>query len=285
MSSLLFHIASGHSYFTGITLLLLAVFVSTRQRSKLRPLWLIVAIIGVVAIGVSSTPIPAWCVVILGLVLFALLLCRFKKSWHGWAPWLVAIGCLLLLIVEAPYHLMPEFKPASARSLTVIGDSVTAGVADEQTWPRLLAREHHLQLQDLSHVGYRTSNALEKAKQQPITSPLVIIEIGGNDLLGGTSVRQFERDLDALLSHLSSENRQIVMFELPLPPFFHRYGEVQRGIAWRHGVQLIPKRVFMSVIADEESTVDGIHLSQHGQNRMARKVWSVVNDAYASDGH
>ena len=56
---------------------------------------------------------------------------------------------------------------------------------------------------------------------------MIVVEIGGNDILGGTPAKQFERDLDQLLSVLAvQENRQVLMFELPLPPFYNAYGRV-----------------------------------------------------------
>ena len=121
---------------------------------------------------------------------------------------------------------------------------------------------------------------MKRVQTQSIESAVVVVEIGGNDILGTTTVAQFERDLDALLTFLTANDRQIVMFELPLPPFFLEYGRVQRRMAAKHRVGLIPKRLFLSVIADRQATLDTIHLSQSGHRRMADCVWRVVRFAF-----
>jgi hypothetical protein len=46
------------------------------------------------------------------------------------------------------------------------------------------------------------------------------------------------------------------------------------------GITLIPKRVFLSVIAGDDSTLDSIHLSQSGHQTMADTVWRSVVSAF-----
>ena len=41
-------------------------------------------------------------------------------------------------------------------------------------------------------------------------------------------------------------------------------------------------RVFLSVIAGRDSTLDSIHLSQAGHERMAECVWGLVESAFSS---
>ncbi len=189
-------------------------------------------------------------------------------------------------MIEAPYHVTRSLQPASDRSLSVIGDSITAGMGgndNAETWPRILARTRGLNVQDISHAGETTASALKRTRLQPITAPVVVVEIGGNDLLGSTTAAQFADDLEALLSHVATRDRQVVMFELPLPPFCHEYGHVQRSIAARHNVILVPKRVLLSILAGGDSTVDTIHLTQAGHQVMADRVWSLIQAAYEVD--
>jgi acyl-CoA thioesterase-1 len=84
------------------------------------------------------------------------------------------------------------------------------------------------------------------------------------------------------MGYLASPDRQIVMFELPLPPFCNQYGRIQRTLAQRHQVKLIPKRIFLSIIAGDGSTLDSIHLSQTGHQKMADCVWGIIEPAFAS---
>ena len=105
---------------------------------------------------------------------------------------------------------------------------------------------------------------------------LVLIELGGNDLIAGEPSDVFARGLEELLANLAAPERIIVMFELPLLPDRTAYGRIQRRLAERHGVWLIPKRYLTSVIAGQDATSDGLHLTDVGAGRMAALVARVL---------
>ncbi|HUS39386.1 MAG TPA: GDSL-type esterase/lipase family protein [Pirellulales bacterium] len=283
MNWLVYHIVSGHAFFTGVTLLIIAAVSSTRSHPIVRRVTVLTFLVGVIAVVVSSTAIPYWYYGIAVVATLAWIASRYRKRWRRWAPYAVSSVWLIAAFIELPYHFTHALRPTPTRTITIIGDSVTAGVGGDETaetWPSILAREHSLQVQDISHMGATAASALKRAKSHSIKSYLVVIEIGGNDLLGSTTSSQFARDLDALLAHLAAEDRQLIMFELPLPPFYHEYGRVQRSVAAKHNVALVPKRVFLSVIAGSDSTFDTIHLSQSGHQFMADCVWRLVKSAF-----
>jgi acyl-CoA thioesterase I len=283
MNWLVYHIVSGQSFFTGIVLIVIAAFASTWTKPVFSRITVLSFLIGVIAVGVSSTAIPYWYYAVAVIVTLVWIATRFKKEWRRQAACWMAGAWLIAALIELPYHLTYSLKPATTRTITVIGDSVTAGVdGDEtsETWPSLLARQHQVEVQDISHIGETAASALKRVQTQSIESAVVVVEIGGNDILGSTTTAEFARDLEALLAALEFPGRQVIMFELPLPPFCHEFGRIQRTVAARHNVTLIPKRVFLSVIAGSESTLDTIHLSQSGHQFMAETVWSLVEDAF-----
>ena len=278
------HVASGQAFFTGATLFVAAAVVSLFLPRIANRLALWTLLLGGTAVAVSSTPIPYWyyAVVAVASVGWAVATC-VGKAQRG-AVIAVVVLWLIAVVLEAPYHVVPRLQPASSRTLTVLGDSVTAGMgADDKSekWPAILAKQHDLTVQDLSHMGETVGSARKRLACCRITGAVVIVEIGGNDLLGGTPVRQFAHDLDALLERVCSPERQVMMFELPLPPFSHEYGRVQRQLARKYGVALIPKRIFLSVLASDGATLDTIHLSQSGHQLMAECVWGLLRPAFS----
>ena len=88
------------------------------------------------------------------------------------------------------------------------------------------------------------------------------------------------RDLEALLSRLKSNGRTVIVLELPLPPTFNRYGEIQRRLARRHGVRLVPKRVLLGILTTGGATLDSVHLSETGQALMAETIWGILRPAF-----
>src|SRR5260370_26553051 len=73
-------------------------------------------------------------------------------------------------------------------------------------------------VKNLSRPGAQVAEGQDMAGEVIPDDRLVLIEIGGNDLLGGESSVAFEKNLDATLSKLAMPGRTMVMFELPLLP-------------------------------------------------------------------
>jgi acyl-CoA thioesterase-1 len=177
---------------------------------------------------------------------------------------------------------MPVLAAVQERQIAVIGDSLTAGYGESdltRKWPAILRDRHGVAVEDFSKAGATVASAAQGLEQVSIDAPVVIVEIGGNDFLGGGSVAAFEAGLDALLKAVCQPGRQVAMFELPIPPLYEGFGRVQRDLASRHGVALIPKRILLSVIAAADATVDSLHLTQQGHDEMADVVWTLLEPA------
>ncbi len=187
MNGLVFHIASGDAFFTGVVLLLIAAFSSSRLRPFFRRVTVLSFLMGAIAIAVSATPLPYWCSGLALAATLAWIASFFKKDWRRWATYVFVGAWWIAAGTEIPYRFAPSLRPAPNRDLTILGDSVTAGMGDSdtsETWPNILAREHDLRVQDLSYPGANTASALKRAQSHSIDSPVVVVEIGGNDMLG-----------------------------------------------------------------------------------------------------
>ena len=282
-SLLVYHIGSGHPFFSGIAFIQLAGLSAFLRRGR----WLAVCRVasvcaGAILVAVSSTPLPAWFYAIAGAVTlawFALegpIRSKHRRSSLGFRYAMLAIWWLGIAL-ELPFHVMHAIPLLQHPPVFLVGDSLSAGIGgDIETWPKRLARSHHVVVHDLSRSGADTATALRQAEQVSGSTSLVLVEIGGNDVLRATRPDAFEQALDVLLAKLRDNGRTIIMFELPLPPFHNRYGDTQRRLAARHGVLLIPKRVLIGVMTSEGATLDTIHLSDRGHALMAETVWDII---------
>jgi acyl-CoA thioesterase-1 len=196
---------------------------------------------------------------------------------------ITAAGALVILLIllaalELPYRARPILTGQRADHLVVIGDSVSAGIAtDESRWPTLFQKITGIRTINLAQPAAQTADAMEQAKKLTSRDTLVLIEIGGNDIITGVPAAEFNRDLDALLAACSRPGRTVIMFELPLLPYRIEYGRSQRSLADKYHVQLIPKRFFIDAISGSDATVDGLHLSPQGARTMASLVQSLVS--------
>jgi lysophospholipase L1-like esterase len=198
------------------------------------------------------------------------------------APWLPRAGVLIrfLCLTAALFEISAtrSWEPVHAvNSLCVIGDSITAGLNDgEFTWPQRLAHGISIDVRDASQPGATLRSASQQAESLADDRTSLLLEIGGNDLLAGRTVGEFQADCEALCSRVADPGRTIWMCELPLPPLCSRYGADQRRICRRHGIRLIAKREMMAILTTSGATVDGIHLSPLGQERFCRLVMEAL---------
>lgn len=185
---------------------------------------------------------------------------------------------LTLVAVESFHREIPVLRGQSADRLVVIGDSISAGLgARTQPWPALVGQMSGAEVLNLSRPGATMADGLSIAERVSPQDHLVLIELGGNDLIAGEPSETFAQALDGLLTKLAEGGRTIVMFELPLLPDRIAYGQIQRRLAMKYGVWLIPKRCFAAVLAGREATSDGLHLTDEGSRRMASLVTQVLS--------
>ena len=108
----------------------------------------------------------------------------------------------------------------------------------------------------------------------------MLLEIGGNDLLGGTTIQAFQTGLAQLIKTVRQPGRTVVMLELPLIPGLNQFNLIQRRLGAEYQVILIPKRILVGVLLADGATIDSVHLSPAGHDQMASAVWAIIRSAY-----
>jgi acyl-CoA thioesterase I len=286
--ALIYHVASGRAFFSGAALIVAAVLSTYGPGGR----WIgfgrrVAASAGVLLVAASATPLPVWYYALAGLATLAWVAAeassRAVRRPKGWIRGVLLAIVTLGVAMELPYHVTPTLPPLGHPPVFIVGDSLAAGMGGETvTWPRLLARRLGADVRDLALAGATVGTALrDQAGRIAGRDALVLAEIGGNDVLAGTPPDAFARDLDALLARLRSGGRTVVLLELPLPPFANAYGLAQRRLARKHGVWLVPKRLLLGVLTADGATVDTIHLSRSGHERMAVAIAGVLRPAIA----
>jgi len=286
MNPVALHLASGASLFSGGLLLvlggLLAWWARGRWAGRLRSLlgWL-----GLVLLLGSTPPWPLWGYALIGAIFLAWVLAeeigRVQRIVPPHLP-RIAVICLslLLMVQEVPYLRPPRVPPTQARHLYIVGDSISAGITSAYPpWPTVLAAKYNLPVTNLAVAGATIAEGIVQAAKVNESNVVVLIELGGNDLLSGLPSRDFARHLEAFLASLQRPGRILVMMELPLVPLYPGYGRAQRGLAQKYDVHLIPKRYFSAVLSARGATDDGLHLSEAGARLMADTLYPILAPA------
>ncbi len=282
MNPIALQFANGNLFFVGLVMIIAALFV--RLWFEIRVLGLILRvsyIAGIALIIFSATPLPIWFYYLWFVLCAAAAVIVFSNKFlfqkKMLVVFIVLLCALMMCLVELPYHLSPKIEVSSNQSIFVIGDSLSAGIsAKERVWPDVLSSISHLKVINLARPGATVETALDESAGVTEHNSLILVEIGGNDLLGHTDGKTFYVQLDKLLGKLHSENNQVVMFELPLLPFCNAFGKAQRVLARKYNVTLIPKHFLTDVFALKEGTLDGLHLSQTGHDALANSIYGLL---------
>jgi acyl-CoA thioesterase-1 len=293
MNLLVLSFADGTIFFIGLAIVVIADLLLLRFRTGFfRLVYTLFALIGIIFVVISATPLPFWAYALWFLPAAGSLilgnLVRSPRNLRILAGALVLVATTGLVLAEAPYHRSPRIIVPRDKTVFVLGDSLSAGAGTgERCWPAVLEEIGDLSIVNLAEPGARVRSAIEQADRIVIPNSVVIVEIGGNDLLGGTDAGVFRDQLDRLISKLRSNHHEVLMFELPLFPFKNSFGKAQRDIAAKYGVVLLPKRFLTRVLGTEGGTLDGIHLSQKGQNALADVLVHVlqIEDAPSNKAH
>lgn len=273
--------ASGKAFFLAIFILAI---------SQLFALWFgnkaglfisfLFALIGAVLLWLSSTPFWdfwgwSWLTIFVGVSVASHILKDASYRMRFLIQILAVVFLLLPIINESRYWVSPELSLNNIGRIYVIGDSVSSGLGgpDEETWPKILSDRLKIPVVNLAIAGATAQSAMKKQVVQIQEIPcMVLIEIGGNDLLNATNPEDFERAMRQILEELKIVSNQIAWLELPLLPWKTQYGQIQRRLAEEMKVTLIPKQLLSEVFQTSDTTSDSIHLTAKGHQVMAEKV-------------
>jgi lysophospholipase L1-like esterase len=283
-----YFIAGGSTFLPGVGLLMLAgVLGLLRRRRWTAYTGAAIAAVGIVLTVISAEALPIGLYAVWAMLVLAWMFCGVAKQPQ--AKTAVSIGMIVVTAaasgVGISYRIFRSLPRGHAPRMYVIGDSVSApiGPHDVSTWSGLIAAQHGVQVVNLARAGAMITDETKRLQSVPLAG-VVLIEIGGNDMIAKADPQKFGQDLEELARSVQGGGRSLVMLELPLFPFGNAYGLEQRRVASRYHILLVPRRYWADVLMPRDATIDGIHLTPIGHRRMADLIWEVVGEALAPKG-
>lgn len=271
---LIWFCAKGYSFFAGIALLVISSIISFAQIVKLQFKFLIFlfVVLGVVFIYMASIPKSLlfyflWFVFF--LFWFFCVLFNIKNKIFKYSTALFLLICIIAFITEIKYTISPTFE-VRGKKIYLIGDSFSAGIDSRNglNWPRLLKNQGY-NLTDLSMSGATVSSAQNQLDKISDKNCYVILEIGGNDFFYKTPLKKFESDYEYIIKRLIDRKCEIIMLELPSFPWQISHARIQRKLANKYNINMIPKRFFIEAISYPGANSDLVHLTSTGHKKMA----------------
>ena len=191
----------------------------------------------------------------------------------------IASGALVLLALAACGGPREAALPAGTPVL-VIGDSITAGygVGEAAAWPAQLAQLTGWRVVAAGVSGDGTAGGRKRLPplldaQQPA---LVIIELGGNDLLRGVALPEVKGNLEAMVGEVRVRGAKVVLIAAPQPSGLglltsYAPAALYREVAQRARVPLVEKAL-PSVLSERDLRQDPLHPTVAGHRILAERV-------------
>lgn len=186
--------------------------------------------------------------------------------------------------------LQPAHATDAARTLLVLGDSLSAGFGLEpgQGWVELLqdrleSKGYGYRVVNASISGDTTTGGLGRLPRAlKVHGPsIVVIELGGNDGLRGTPITVMRENLTKMIRLARDAGARVVLAGIQMPPnygtrYTQEFAAVYPALAKGEKVALID--FILDGVALEKSLMqaDGIHPNAAGQPRILDNAWPAI---------
>ena len=166
------------------------------------------------------------------------------------------------------------------RLILALGDSLFAGygLKPGESYPERLesalrAKGINARIANAGVSGDTTAGGLQRLaftlNNQPRPPDLVVISLGGNDMLRGLPAKQTRQNLDAVLTELSRRQIPVLLLGMLAAPnlggdYVREFNAIYPALAKKHGAALVP--FFLQAVIDkpELRQADRIHPTRQG---------------------
>jgi lysophospholipase L1-like esterase len=208
--------------------------------------------------------------------------CSIAVLWTAWG--LFAINYAAASRADRKLHF-------HARPVVCIGDSLTA-----YGYPKDLATRLTVPVIDLSINGCTSTDALGLIPRMQAAKPqTVVIELGGHDYLHGASRAETASNLRRMIEAARSVGADVVLMEIPRGACIDRFSGLERSLARRYDLELIPDTPIRNLIlwspyvppgvwsdASRRLSDDGLHPNERGNAFLADWVADALGRMYGT---
>lgn len=160
-------------------------------------------------------------------------------------------------------------------TIVAFGDSITAGYGADgpgTTYPERLAEKIGRPVINAGVPGDTTADALARIEPVLAQDPwLVIVELGGNDLLHQVPIERTEANLQAIVERLLAARTLPVLIEIHGPFGGGRYADLFERLGDKYHVPVL-EDALPEILSDRTLKSDEIHPNGAGYAKLAEAV-------------
>ena len=198
--------------------------------------------------------------------------------------WLIVVITTALLLGGCGGSTPKVAKLAATDVVLAFGDSLTygTGAKAEESYPAVLSQLLGRNVVRAGVPGEQTAGGLQRLpgaldEHQP---RLVIVCLGGNDMLRKGSPAAIEANLRAMLKEIRGRGLDAVLVGVPAPGLITSAPEFYEKLAKEFGIPYEGK-IVTSVLYKADLKSDPIHPNADGYRRMAEAIAKLLRDAGA----
>lgn len=198
--------------------------------------------------------------------------------------WLIVVITTALLLGGCGSSTPKVAKLAATDVVLAFGDSLTygTGAKAEESYPAVLSQLLGRNVVRAGVPGEQTAGGLQRLpgaldEHQP---RLVIVCLGGNDMLRKGSPAAIEANLRAMLKEIRGRGLDAVLVGVPAPGLITSAPEFYEKLAKEFGIPYEGK-IVTSVLYKPDLKSDPIHPNADGYRRMAEAIAKLLRDAGA----
>lgn len=185
-------------------------------------------------------------------------------------------AALLFLLASCGGPEVPNLD-SPGKTIVCLGDSITSGVGAEpgQPFPALLSEKLGVEVINAGVAGDTAEAGLARVGDVLALDPwMVIVELGGNDILRQVPPAQTEAALRQILDRLLAARVVPVLVEVEVP-FAGRYTDVFERLDEAYDIPVV-EDALGDILLDPALKADPIHPNAEGQRKLAEAVADVV---------
>jgi len=201
---------------------------------------------------------------------------------HNEVLFLLALACLYLLAACDRPPQLPRLNDGD--TIVAFGDSLTHGTGTslEQAYPAVLSSLIKRTVVNAGVPGETTSEGLERLpdileEHQP---KLVLLCLGGNDMLRRQNNGQTESNLRAMIQSIRAKGANVVLIGVPEPKLFSGPPELYEKLADEFGLPY-EGEIFNDVLKDNSLKSDPIHANAAGYKVVAERLAELLKETGA----
>ena len=200
---------------------------------------------------------------------------------------------LVIVLAVASTATHASILNSNDATILIIGDSLSAGlgVAYHQAWPSLLQdrlnkQDYSIRVVNAGISGDTTAGGAERLPKllRKYAPEIVVIELGGNDGLRGTSINSIESNLRSMIETALGRDAKILLIGMQLPPNYGNayatsFQNLFPELASEYSIGLVERliqRMMNEVWQQSLMQMDGIRPTAEGHIQIEKIIWDSL---------